>query len=89
MTEQAKYNILGEGLRSELKELLREVLREELANGSPKDDRLVDAPEAARLLNMSEPWLYANWKRLPFSRKIGKALKFSYLGIQKYIAKRP
>lgn len=81
--------ILGEHLRTELKDLIREVLREELQNGTPKDDHLVDRKEAAKLLDVSEPWLYANWKRLPFARKVGNALKFSYAGIQKYIAKRP
>ncbi len=80
-------------LETALEEILRRIVREEiataLANGVPKGDHLVDRKEAAKLLDVSEPWLYANWKRLPYARKVGNALKFSYAGIQKYIAKRP
>ena len=86
MSDQTK--ILSGPLQDEIKDLFREVLREELGNGTPKDDRLINATEAALLLGMKKPWLYANWDRLPFARKVGRSLKFSYLGVQKYIGKR-
>jgi len=73
----------------EFRKIIREEIATALANGVPKGDHLVDRKEAAKLLDVSEPWLYANWKRLPFARKVGNALKFSYAGIQKYIAKQP
>ena len=73
----------------EVRRIVREEIASALANGIPKDDHFVDIEKAAKLLDVSEPWLYANWKRLPFARKVGNALKFSYAGIQKYIAKRP
>ncbi len=73
----------------EIRRIVREELATALGNGVPKGDHLVDRKEASKLLDVSEPWLYANWKRLPFARKVGNALKFSYAGIQNYIAKRP
>ncbi len=73
----------------EVRRIVREEIATALANGISKDDHLVDAEKAAKSLNVSKPWLYVNWKRLPFARKVGKSLKFSHAGIQKYIAKRP
>jgi predicted DNA-binding transcriptional regulator AlpA len=71
---------------------LRRIVREEI--GSLKDDasaedRLVEAEEAAKLLSVSSDWVYRNAKNLPFTRKLGpKMLRFSAIGIQKYIATR-
>jgi excisionase family DNA binding protein len=59
--------------------------------GSPKEleDRLLSAEEAAAILSVSEDWLYRHAKKLPFTRKLGpKMLRFSYQGIQKYLATR-
>jgi len=87
MSEAEK--LLSAPFRAEIKEILREVLREELGNGTPKDDRLIDAEEAAKLLSVSEDWLYRNASKLPFTRKLGrKMLRFSHQGIQKYLASR-
>jgi predicted DNA-binding transcriptional regulator AlpA len=75
-----------------LEGLLRRIIREEI--GALKTevdcrDRLLDAEEAARLLSVSEDWLYRHAKKLPFTRKLGpKMLRFSYSGIQKYLATR-
>lgn len=75
-----------------LEDLLRRIIREEI--GSLKtdvnaEDRLLEAEEAAKLLSVSEDWLYRHAKRLPFARKLGsKMLRFSSLGIQKYLATR-
>jgi predicted DNA-binding transcriptional regulator AlpA len=89
MSEPGKNSILGEGLRTELKELVREVVREELADGNRQggEDHLVDAEEAAKLLSVSPDWFYKNWRKLPFAVKLHhKMLRFSSVGIQRYIA---
>ena len=71
---------------------LRKIVREEvtqLAREASQQDRLLDAEEAARLLSVSEDWLYRHAKKLPFTRKLGpKMLRFSSIGIQKYLATR-
>jgi len=73
-------------------EQLRELIRDEIKSAKsiePDTDRLLNADEAARLLSVSEDWLYRHAKRLPFTRKLGpKMLRFSYQGILKYLATR-
>jgi predicted DNA-binding transcriptional regulator AlpA len=75
-----------------LGELLRRIVREEISalkSEISSQDRLLDAPEAAKILCVSEDWLYRNGGRLPFTRKVGpKMLRFSWLGIQKYLANK-
>jgi len=90
MSEPSKNSsILGDAFLEAIRQAVREEIATALANGISKDDHLVDAETAAKSLNVSKPWLYVNWKRLPFARKVGKSLKFSHAGIQRYIAKRP
>lgn len=80
------------GLREVLIETVREAVRAELkAFGAHAhiEDRLLDAEAAAKLLSVSIEWLYHNSHDLPFTRKLGrKMLRFSYLGIQKYLSGR-
>ena len=39
------------------------------------------------MLSVSPDWLYRKARKLPFSRKLGpKMLRFSHLGIEKWIA---
>lgn len=89
MIEQAKSNILGEALKAELKQLIREGLKEEMtASGNRRagPDRLVDIEQAAKMLAVSADWLYHNRKTLPFVRKLGrKMLRFSVNGMQKWM----
>ena len=79
-------------LETALEGLLRRIIREEI--GSLKadvntEDRLLDAEEAAKFLSVSEDWLYRHAKKLPFAKKLGpKMLRFSAIGIQKYLATR-
>ncbi len=79
-------------LNDVLKALIEPIIRDaviEARNKGTDDDRLLDAEEAANLLSVSEDWLYRNGKKLPFTRKLGsKMLRFSFLGIQKYLATR-
>lgn len=67
----------------------RAIVREEIkaaSNGNGKADRLLDPAEAAKLLSVSEDWLYHQAKRLPFTRKLGpRLLRFSEQGILKWM----
>jgi predicted DNA-binding transcriptional regulator AlpA len=69
---------------------IRAVIREEIkaanGGGGAKGDRLLDPAEAAKLLAVSEDWLYHHAKRLPFTRKLGpRLLRFSYLEMVKWM----
>ena len=79
------------GLKEILEPWLREVLHEELKkvlNGQ-SGDRLLTAEQAAEILSTSPDWLYRHANRLPFTRKLGpRMLRFSYQGIQKWLATR-
>jgi predicted DNA-binding transcriptional regulator AlpA len=50
-----------------------------------QDDELVDIDEAAKRLAMSKDYLYRHADEFPFTRRIGRNLRFSALGIAKYI----
>ena len=81
-------NSLAEALAGILEPIIQKAVKEAL-NGHREEDRLLDAEEAARLLCVSEDWLYRHAKKLPFTRKLGpKMLRFSSQGIQKYLATR-
>ena len=86
--EKQTTGILSDALAAILKPIVEGAVKEAL-NGHRDEDRLVDAEEAARLLCVSEDWLYRAAKKLPFTRKLGpKMLRFSSQGIQKYLATR-
>jgi predicted DNA-binding transcriptional regulator AlpA len=87
-------SILGEALRNELKELIRDVVREELTgvanggghpSGRDDDDRLINVDMAAEFLSVSKAWLYKNSHRLPFARKVGGALRFDRRGMRRWL----
>ena len=46
---------------------------------------LLDIKEASTVLNLSEDWLYRNWKSLPFAFKMGKQIRFALRGMEKWI----
>jgi predicted DNA-binding transcriptional regulator AlpA len=74
-------------------EEIRQVVREEIRalNGEKdrEEERLLNAEEAAEILNVSTDWIYRNAKKLPFTRKLGpKMLRFSHQGIMKWSATR-
>ena len=72
-----------------LVEQIRAVVREEIKAGTiagSKNDRLLDPAEAAKVLSVSEDWLYHQAKKLPFTRKLGpRLLRFSYQGMIKWM----
>jgi len=54
---------------------------------APARDRLVDVPEAAKILNCSEDWIYRHQDELPVVRQ-GRRVKFSLAGLDAYIHRR-
>jgi predicted DNA-binding transcriptional regulator AlpA len=57
--------------------------------GRASEDRLVKIDEAARMLSVSEDYLYRTHKKLPFTRKLGRGLiRFSVNGMQKWMAEK-
>jgi len=49
------------------------------------EDRLVDVEEASLRLGISQDYLYRNSGDYPFTRRMGRRLLFSSVGIDKYI----
>jgi predicted DNA-binding transcriptional regulator AlpA len=72
----------------QLRELVKEAVQ--AARTTQQEvDRLLDAAEAAKMLSVSEDWIYRHAKKLPFTRKVGhKMLRFSYQGIVKWMDTR-
>ncbi|HLV86631.1 MAG TPA: hypothetical protein VKV39_06605 [Candidatus Sulfotelmatobacter sp.] len=50
-------------------------------------DELLDVAGAAERLGVSADYLYRNHAKLPFTRRMGRSLLFSSLGIDDYIRK--
>jgi len=83
-TDAADSTLLVTMTRGQLRELLLETVQV-----ARNEERWMDAKEAAKVLSMSEDWLYRNAKKLPFTRKLGpKVLRFSYLGMVKWLDTR-
>ena len=51
----------------------------------PLHDELLDVSETARRLGVSEDYLYHRHRQYPFTRRQGRKLLFSALGIDRYI----
>lgn len=79
--------LLGEALLNAIRLAVRKEMREALSQGGFSfDDRLLDAEEASKVLQVSPDWLYRSSRKLPFTRRLApKALRFSYRGIQTWI----
>jgi len=52
---------------------------------APVQDQLLDVEAAAQRLGVSRDYLYRHHAELPFTRRMGKALRFSLLGIEKWL----
>lgn len=48
-------------------------------------DELLDVEEATRRLGLSKDYLYRHHSDFPFTRRVGRKLLFSGLGIERYI----
>jgi predicted DNA-binding transcriptional regulator AlpA len=59
------------------------------ARRSPQsEDHLLDADEAARILDVRKQWLYRNSKKLPFVIRLGGKVRFSAIAIERYLKAR-
>ena len=54
----------------------------------PQSDKLLDINEAASRLGVSTGYLYRHARGFPFTRRIGRKLLFSSLGINAYLRQR-
>ena len=73
----------------QLKALVREEVESVQGANGHGEDRLLTAEEAAKVLSVSQDWLYRNAQKLPFARKLGeKMLRFSSQGMQKWLNTR-
>ncbi len=80
---------LGETLLGMMRQAVREEIQDLIRRDDHTQDHLLTAHEAAQMLSVSPDWLYRNARKLSFSRKLGpKMLRFSRLGIEKWIATR-
>jgi excisionase family DNA binding protein len=73
-------------------EMVKAVAWARLQSPSPvgaSEDRLLNVDEAAEQLGVSTKYLYQNHERLPFTRRMGRSLRFSASGICAYIQRHP
>lgn len=54
------------------------------ANG----DRLVGIEEASQKTGLTTDWLYRHADSLPFVKRVGRSVRFSYNGMEKFIRQR-
>jgi hypothetical protein len=52
---------------------------------APQQDQLIDVEQAATRLGLSADYLYRHSREFPFTRRMGKRLLFSTLGLEKYL----
>lgn len=55
---------------------------------SRNGDKLLEVKEAAAKLSVTEDWLYRKGDKLPFVVRMGRNIRFSEQGIEKYIRQR-
>lgn len=55
---------------------------------SDAPDSLLTISEAAERLSVSKDWLYRRSRRLPFAVRVGRHVRFSARGIERYIRQR-
>jgi predicted DNA-binding transcriptional regulator AlpA len=80
---------------SSFEEMLRAIIREELATlkfsqrEAPAEDQLLTASEAAKLLHISERWLYKHASKLPYAVRLSEnVVRFSHNKIQAEIQRK-
>ncbi|MCC6130765.1 MAG: helix-turn-helix domain-containing protein [Acidobacteria bacterium] len=75
-------------LIARLEGLKARALARAITPDSPQEDRLLTVKEAARCLNCSEWHLYREADSYPFTVRKGSRVKFSYLGIQRWMRRQ-
>lgn len=78
-----------------IEDALRQIIREELAaltfppRDAPEEDQLLAASEAAKLLHVSERWLYKHASKLPYAVRLSETVvRFSRNKIQTEIRRK-
>lgn len=71
----------------ELRTIIADAVRAE-AKALTRDDKLLTVEQVCEVLNVEKEWVYHNAKKLPFVRKLGGMLRFSSIGLQRYIEAR-
>ena len=75
-----------------LRALIEDLREVESADGTESNgnepDQLVDINKAAEMLAVKVRYLYDHHDRFPFSRRIGRQLRFSVRGIARYLARK-
>ncbi len=54
----------------------------------PSEDRLLTPDEAGERLGVTVPWLYRHAKTLPFTRRLGRAVRFDEGALTRWLATR-
>jgi excisionase family DNA binding protein len=73
-------------LLGELEEIRCTALARLSAPATPQiQEQLLDVEAAAQRLGVSRDYLYRHHAGLPFTRRMGKALRFSALGLEKWL----
>ena len=90
MSEPDEHSkLLADALAGIVRRAVKQELNAILSNKSPEEDRMLKIAEAAKVLDVSEDWLYRHKDSLPFARKLGRGLlRFSSKEIQKWLATR-
>ena len=78
-----------------IEDALRQIIREEFAalkfpqRDTPEEDQLLTASEAAKLLHVSERWLYKHASKLPYAVRLSETVvRFSRNKIQTEIRRK-
>jgi len=77
-------NFLGELEKARAIALMRLIA----PDSERQTDQLLDVREAANRLSMSAAYLYRSHRKFPFVRRMGRSLRFSSAGIDRYLAQR-
>ena len=75
-------------LRSVIEDLRDVDPRETTAPNGNEPDRLVDINKAAEILGVKVRYLYDHHDRFPFTRRIGRQLRFSTRGITRFLTRK-
>ena len=85
----------GSQQTANIDDVLRQIIREELAalqfpkRYAQEEDQLVTASEAAKLLHVSERWLYKHASKLPYAVRLSETVvRFSRNKIQAEIQRK-
>jgi excisionase family DNA binding protein len=77
------------GAVERVKALAYDKIMKKTPQPATQGDRLLTVEEAAEKLSMTKDYLYRTSKKLPFTVRTGrKQLRFSLLGIERYIKQR-